>query len=36
MQLVDLKEYCQHRGWEIADEYVDKGISGAPVHPGKY
>lgn len=29
MQLRELREYCQRRGWEIADEYVDVGVSGA-------
>ena len=29
MQLVELRAYCQRRGWEIACEYVDVGISGA-------
>jgi DNA invertase Pin-like site-specific DNA recombinase len=29
MQLRELREYCQHRGWELAGEYVDAGISGA-------
>lgn len=29
MQIRELKEYCQHRGWEVAGEYVDEGISGA-------
>src|SRR4029077_10861040 len=29
MQLRELREYCQRRGWEIAGEYVDTGISGA-------
>ena len=29
MQLNELREYCQRRGWEIAREYVDAGISGA-------
>jgi DNA invertase Pin-like site-specific DNA recombinase len=29
MQLRELREYCQRRGWEIAAEYVDLGISGA-------
>jgi DNA invertase Pin-like site-specific DNA recombinase len=29
MQLRELREYCQRRGWEIAREYVDIGISGA-------
>jgi DNA invertase Pin-like site-specific DNA recombinase len=29
MQLAELREYCARRGWEIADEYVDAGVSGA-------
>ena len=29
MQLRELHEYCQRRGWEPAGEYVDSGISGA-------
>ena len=29
MQTRELKEYCQRRGWKIAGEYVDSGISGA-------
>jgi DNA invertase Pin-like site-specific DNA recombinase len=29
MQLRELREYCQRRGWEIHQEYVDTGISGA-------
>ncbi len=29
MQLRELREYCQRRGWGIAKEYVDVGISGA-------
>jgi DNA invertase Pin-like site-specific DNA recombinase len=29
MQLRELREYCQRRGWEIAGEYVDIGVSGA-------
>jgi DNA invertase Pin-like site-specific DNA recombinase len=29
MQLRELREYCEHRGWQIAGEYVDVGISGA-------
>ena len=29
MQLEELRAYCQRRGWEVADEYVDQGISGA-------
>jgi DNA invertase Pin-like site-specific DNA recombinase len=29
MQLRELREYCERRGWTIAGEYVDTGISGA-------
>jgi DNA invertase Pin-like site-specific DNA recombinase len=29
MQLRELRDYCQRRGWEVAQEYVDAGISGA-------
>lgn len=29
MQTRELREYCQRRGWEVAGEYVDVGISGA-------
>jgi len=29
MQLRELREYCQRRGWELAGEFVDTGISGA-------
>jgi DNA invertase Pin-like site-specific DNA recombinase len=29
MQLRELREYCQRRGWQIAGEYVDAGVSGA-------
>ena len=28
MQLRELREYCQRRGWNVALEYVDVGISG--------
>jgi len=28
VQLRELKEYCQRRGWEVAENYVDVGISG--------
>ena len=28
MQLAELREYCARRGLEIADEYVDNGVSG--------
>jgi DNA invertase Pin-like site-specific DNA recombinase len=29
MQLRELREYCQRRGWTIVAEYIDAGISGA-------
>ncbi len=29
MQLRELREYCDRRGWQVAGEYVDVGISGA-------
>lgn len=29
MQLNELRDYCQRRGWEISGEYVDNGVSGA-------
>jgi DNA invertase Pin-like site-specific DNA recombinase len=29
MQTRELKEYCQRLGWEIVDEYIDHGFSGA-------
>jgi len=29
MQLAELREYASRRGWTIAEEYVDRGISGA-------
>ena len=29
MQLHELREYCERRGWAVAGEYVDSGISGA-------
>src|SRR5580704_14217101 len=29
MQLRELREYCQRRGWDISSEYVDAGISGS-------
>jgi DNA invertase Pin-like site-specific DNA recombinase len=28
MQLRELRDYCKRRGWQIHDEYIDKGISG--------
>jgi DNA invertase Pin-like site-specific DNA recombinase len=32
MQIRELREYCKRRGWEIAGEYVDAGVSGAKEH----
>jgi len=29
MQLRELREYCQRRGWTVAGEYVDVGVSGS-------
>lgn len=29
MQLRELRDYCQRRGWEIPSEYVDAGVCGA-------
>ncbi len=29
MQTRELEEYCERRGWEVADCYVDTGISGS-------
>ncbi len=29
MQLRELREYCERRGWTVAGEYVDAGFSGA-------
>ncbi|HJY84912.1 MAG TPA: recombinase family protein [Candidatus Binatia bacterium] len=29
MQTRELEEFCQRRGWEISDRYVDQGVSGA-------
>jgi DNA invertase Pin-like site-specific DNA recombinase len=28
MQLRELREYCVRRGWQVANEYVDIGVSG--------
>jgi DNA invertase Pin-like site-specific DNA recombinase len=28
MQIRELRDYCTRRGWVVADEYVDSGISG--------
>lgn len=29
MQLLELREYCSRRGWQVAGEWVDLGISGS-------
>src|SRR5882724_10946078 len=29
VQVRELREYCEHRGWKITSEYVDVGISGS-------
>ncbi len=29
MQLLELRDYCHRRGWELAGEYVDVGVSGS-------
>jgi DNA invertase Pin-like site-specific DNA recombinase len=29
MQLSELREYASRRGWEVAGEYVDEGVSGS-------
>ena len=29
MQTRELEEYCERRGWELADSYIDNGISGS-------
>jgi DNA invertase Pin-like site-specific DNA recombinase len=29
LQLRELRDYCQRRGWVVAGEYVDVGVSGA-------
>ena len=29
MQVEELRAYCQRRGWEIAEEYIDTGVSGS-------
>jgi DNA invertase Pin-like site-specific DNA recombinase len=28
VQTREIREYCERRGWQIAGEYVDVGISG--------
>jgi len=29
MQTGEMDEFCQRRGWQVADEYLDRGISGS-------
>ncbi len=29
MQTRELREYCERRGWSVAGEYVDAGVSGS-------
>lgn len=29
MQTREMEEYCQRRGWELVDSYVDTGVSGS-------
>ena len=29
MQVRELREFAERRGWKIADEYIDTGVSGA-------
>jgi DNA invertase Pin-like site-specific DNA recombinase len=29
LQLRELREYCHRRNWQVGQEYVDVGISGA-------
>lgn len=29
LQMRELREYAERRGWEIAEEYIDKGVSGS-------
>lgn len=29
VQLVELREYAERRGWQITEEYVDQGVSGS-------
>ena len=29
MQVADFQEFCQRRGWKVADQYLDLGVSGA-------
>ncbi len=29
MQLVELREFVKHRGWQLISEYIDHGVSGS-------
>src|ERR1700745_2851430 len=29
MQTLELRQYCERRGWDVAGEYIDIGFSGA-------
>ena len=29
MQVAELRAYCERRGWEIAEEFIDAGVSGS-------
>jgi len=29
LQMRELREYAEHRGWKIAGEYIDQGVSGS-------
>ncbi len=29
MQLRELREYAERRGWQVAGEYIDHGVSGS-------
>ncbi len=33
-QLVELRKVAENHGWQIVDEYVDEGISGAKKNNG--
>jgi DNA invertase Pin-like site-specific DNA recombinase len=34
MQLAELREYAGRRGWQIVEEFTDRGVSGAPERDG--
>lgn len=29
LQTSEIREYCEHQGWQLTGEYVDVGVSGA-------